>query len=222
MSSPCCAGGSRRRGPGAFAVQVTTRRWTEATAHAAFQLAAHRASLRGTPGRVAIGAKHNVLPRTDGLFREVALEVAAQYPEIETTGYLADDLARRLVVDAAHLDVVLLPNMDGDILSDSAAALVGGLGMAPSGCYGDDYACFEPSHGTAPDIAGQDVITPTAQMLSAVMMLEHLGQHASARRLDAAITAVYREGRTLTRDQGGSATTTEFTEAVLERLNAKR
>nr|WP_217898658.1 isocitrate/isopropylmalate family dehydrogenase [Haloechinothrix alba] len=137
---------------------MITRRWSEATAHAAFRLAEQRANRRGRPGRVAIGSKHNVLPRTDGLFRDVALEVGAQYPEIDVTSYLADDLARRLVANAAHLDV--LPNMYGDILSDAAAAVIGGLGVAPSGCYGDDYAYFEPAHGTAPDIAGHNVISP--------------------------------------------------------------
>ncbi|MFC6064044.1 isocitrate/isopropylmalate family dehydrogenase [Streptomyces ochraceiscleroticus] len=205
-------------GPGAFAVQVVTRRWTAAVARIAFDLARQRAVESGRTGHVAIGTKHNVLPRTDGLFREVALEVAAGYPDVRVTSYLADDLARRLVASPAELDVVLLPNMYGDILSDAAAALVGGLGMAPSGCYGDDYAYFEPAHGTAPDIVGQGVINPTAQMLSAAMMLDYLGQPAAAARIDAAVGQVYRIGRALTRDQGGAALTAEFSNAVLEAL----
>jgi isocitrate/isopropylmalate dehydrogenase len=111
-------------------------------------------------------------------------------------------------------DVVVMPNLYGDVLSDAAAGLVGGLGLAPSGCYGDDYAYFESAHGTAPDIAGRNVINPTASLLSAVMMLGHLGFADAAERLDSALSRVYAEGRVLTPDQGGSASTTEFCEAV--------
>ena len=127
-------------------------------------------------------------------------------------------IARRLVVEPHLLDVVVLPNLYGDILSDTAAGLIGGLGLAPSGCYGDDYAYFESAHGSAPDIAGQNIINPTATLLSAAMMLEHLGWPDAARRLESAITQVYAAGRCATRDQGGSATTTEFCAAIAERL----
>ncbi|MBW2086352.1 MAG: isocitrate/isopropylmalate dehydrogenase family protein, partial [Deltaproteobacteria bacterium] len=112
------------------------------------------------------------------------------------------------------LDVVVMPNLYGDILSDGAAGLIGGLGLAPSGCYGDSYAYFESAHGTAPDIAGQNIINPTATMLSAMMMLRYLGFANEATRVETAIEKVYAEGRFLTPDQGGRATTTEFTEAV--------
>ena len=106
----------------------------------------------------------------------------------------------------------------GDILSDATAALVGGLGLAPSGCYGDDYAYFESAHGTAPDIAGRGVINPTAMILSGAMMLEHLGFADAARALEAAVEQVYAEGRQLTPDQGGDASTQAFCKAVGERL----
>jgi isocitrate/isopropylmalate dehydrogenase len=123
-----------------------------------------------------------------------------------------------LIADAHELDVVVLPNLYGDILSDAAAGLVGGLGMAASGCYGDDYAYFESAHGSAPDIAGRNIINPTATLLSASMMLEHLGFDADARRLEGAVAEVYGEGKALTPDQGGSAATTEFCDAVVRCL----
>jgi isocitrate/isopropylmalate dehydrogenase len=159
-----------------------------------------------------------MLPQSDGLFRSVALDVARGYPDIGFDGFLVDDFARRLVAEPHGLDVVVLPNLYGDILSDAAAGLVGGLGLAPSGCYGDSYAYFESVHGTAPDIAGRNVINPTATILSAVMMLDHLGFDAAARRLDAAVARVYAAGAPLTPDQGGAATTTAFCEAVADHL----
>ncbi len=112
----------------------------------------------------------------------------------------------------------MLPNLYGDIFSDEASALVGGLGVAPSGCYGEDYAYFESVHGTAPDIAGQNVINPTATMLSAAMMLRHLGFEDAASALEGAIAAVYRNGKALTPDQGGGAHTEEFCDAVRAKL----
>ena len=112
----------------------------------------------------------------------------------------------------------MLPNLYGDILSDEAAALVGGLGLAPSACYGDDFAYFEPVHGTAPDIAGTNTINPTATLLSAAMMLDHLDFSDASERLVEAIEGIYVEGKTLTPDQGGSATSEEFCDAVIARL----
>jgi isocitrate/isopropylmalate dehydrogenase len=119
-----------------------------------------------------------------------------------------------LVAEPQALDVVVLPNLYGDILSDAAAGVIGGLGLAPSGCYGDGYAYFEPAHGSAPDIAGKGIINPTATILSAAMMLDHLGFAPAARRLEAAVEHVYADGRPLTPDQGGTATTLEFAAAV--------
>jgi 3-isopropylmalate dehydrogenase len=114
--------------------------------------------------------------------------------------------------------VVVMPNLYGDIMSDAAAGTLGGLGLAPSGCYGTDYAYFESVHGTAPDIVGQNIINPTATMLSAAMMLEYLGFTAESRRFESAVRKVYAEGRVLTPDQGGRSSTTEFTRAVLANL----
>ena len=203
--------------PGRFALKVITERGTTRVARFAFELARRRRS-RGYPGRVTCGTKHNMLPQTDGYFRQKVEEVARDYPDVELHTFIIDDLAHRLVAAARELDVVLLPNLYGDILSDAAAALVGGLGLAPSGCYGEDYAYFEPAHGTAPDIAGKNIINPTATLLSAVMMLEYLGFGKAAARLDGAIARVYAEGRCRTPDQGGNDTTTEFCEAVADCL----
>ncbi|MEN8181907.1 MAG: isocitrate/isopropylmalate family dehydrogenase, partial [Myxococcota bacterium] len=164
------------------------------------------------------GTKHNMLPLSDGLFRERVQAVAADFPDVELKTLIVDDLAHRLVADPWSLDVVVLPNLYGDVLSDAAAGLIGGLGLAASGCYGDDYAYFESAHGTAPDIAGRGIINPTATLLSAAMMLEHLGFPQAARRLECAIERVYAEGATLTPDQGGAATTAEFCTAVTRSL----
>ncbi len=203
--------------PGRFALKVITERGAERVARFAFGLARRRKG-RGSPGRVTCATKHNMLPQTDGLFRDVAQRVALEFPDIEFQSFIVDDFARRLVTEPRALDVVLLPNLYGDILSDGAAGLVGGLGLAPSGCYGDDYAYFESAHGSAPDIAGRNVINPTATLLSAAMMLEHLGFDRDAVRLERAIARVYAEGSTLTPDQGGNASTSAFCEAVARAL----
>ena len=204
-------------GPGCFALKVITEAGSERVVRFAFELARKRKA-HGRPGRVTCGTKHNMLPRSDGLFREVAIRIAADYPDVEFESFIVDDFARRLIADCHELDVVVLPNLYGDILSDAAAGLVGGLGLAPSGCYGADYAYFESAHGSAPDIAGRNVINPTATLLSAVLMLEYLGFDQAARRLERAIERVYADGRILTPDQNGTATTTEFCEAIARAL----
>ena len=200
-------------GPGRFALKVITERGTERVVRFAFELARRR-----TARKVTCGTKHNMLRQSDGLFRDVALRVAREYPDVRYESFIVDDLARRLVQTPDELDVVVLPNLYGDVLSDAAAGVIGGLGLAPSGCYGDGYAYFEPAHGSAPDLAGKGVINPTATILSAVMMLDHLGFAAGARRLEQAVERVYADGAPLTPDQGGSAGTLEFAAAVERRL----
>jgi isocitrate/isopropylmalate dehydrogenase len=204
-------------GAGRFAIKAITEEGSDRVARFAFELARRRAE-PGRPGRVTCGTKHNMLPRSDGLFRERCQRMARAYPDVGFESYIVDDLARRLVAEPHALDVVVLPNQYGDILSDAAAGLVGGLGLAPSGCYGEGYAYFESAHGSAPDIAGQGIINPTATLLSGAMLLDYLGLGAEAARLEAAIDAVYAEGRHLTPDQGGRASTTEFCTAVGKRL----
>jgi len=202
---------------GKFAIKIITEAVTRRIVEYGCELALQRKA-QGYSGRVTVATKHNVLPQTDGLFRKVAADVASKYPDLQYENFIVDDFARRLVAEPHRLDVVILPNLYGDILSDEAAALVGGLGVAPSGCYGDNFAYFESVHGSAPDIAGQHVINPTATMLSAAMMLRYLEMPEEADRLEGAIAAVYAEGKVLTRDQGGDASTEAFCDAVRSKL----
>ena len=203
--------------PGRFAIKVITEAGSERVLRFGFELARRRRE-QGRPGKLSVGTKHNMLPRSDGLFRDVSLRLAGEYPDIAFESLIVDDLAHRLVATPHSFDVLVLPNLYGDILSDAAAALVGGLGLAPSGCFGDDYAYFESAHGTAPDIAGRGIINPTAMILSGVMMLEYLGFADAAHALTRAVEAVYVEGRVLTPDQGGNASTRDFCAAVSARL----
>jgi isocitrate/isopropylmalate dehydrogenase len=203
---------------GCFAVKVVTRAATERVARFAGRLARARMS-DGHAGKVTCATKRNVLWRTDGLFAEIVRSVVAEeFSDVSYEEFLADDLARRLVASPADLDVVLLPNLFGDLLSDEGAATVGGLGLVPSGCYGDEFAYFEPVHGTAPDIAGKHVINPTATLISAAMLLDHMGLGDDARRLERAVDAALEAGDSLTPDLGGTATTERFAEAVRSRL----
>jgi isocitrate/isopropylmalate dehydrogenase len=204
-------------GEGRFAVKVVSRAGTERIARFACALALRRKT-RGYRGKVTCVTKSNVLRRSDGFFQEVVEGVMGEHPDLAYEHFYVDDAARRLVRFPREMDVVLCMNLYGDILSDLAAELAGGLGLAPSGCFGDRWAYFESVHGSAPDIAGRGIANPTATILSAAMMLEHMGLEAEAARLEAAVARVYREGRRLTRDQGGSATTREFCQAVLGAL----
>ena len=204
-------------GPGRFALKIITEAGTERVTRFAFELARRRKA-EGGRGKVTSGTKHNMLSQSDGLFRQVAGRVAEDYPDIDYENFIVDDFAHRMIARPGELDVVVLPNLYGDILSDAAAALIGGLGLAPSGCYGDDYAYFESAHGTAPDIAGQEIINPTATILATVMLLRYLEFDQAAASLEQAVTQVYAAEKVLTPDQGGSASTSEFCAAVAERL----
>ncbi len=203
--------------PARYALKVISEAGAERVARFSFELARSRKA-SGRPGRVTCATKHNMLPQSDGLFREVTQRVALDYPDIELQSFIVDDFAHRMIAAPHDLDVVVTPNLYGDILSDAAAALVGGLGLAPSGCYGDDYAYFESAHGTAPDITGQNIINPTACLLSATMMLDYLGFGDAARRLTDALERIYAEGRVLTPDQGGTASTSAFCDEVARLL----
>lgn len=199
--------------PGRFALKVITEAGTRRVCRHAFELARRRKA-SGRPGRVTSATKHNVLMGTDGLFRAECERVANGFPDIEYQSLIADDVAHRLIVEPRGFDVLVMPNLYGDLFSDLAAGLVGGLGLAPSGCYGDGYAYFESVHGTAPDLTGKNVINPTATILSAALMLDHLGFGDAAARMEQAVSAVYASGKVLTPDQGGTATTTAFCSAV--------
>ncbi len=202
---------------GKYAIKVITERNTRNIAHFACKLAQRRKS-EGYPGKLTCTSKYNMLRESDGFFRQIVEETVAGYPELKYEQYIVDDFARRIVQSSQDLDVVVMPNLYGDILSDAAAGTIGGLGLAPSGCYGDDYAYFESVHGTAPDIKGLGIINPTATMLSATMMLDYLGFRDEARRFENAIRKVYADGKVLTPDQGGTGKTVELTRAVVSNL----
>lgn len=203
--------------PGRYAVKVITEENTRNIARFACELALKRKRAGGR-GKVTCTAKYNMLRDADEFFRHICEETVRSYPELTYEQFIVDDFARRVVQSPHDLDVVVTANLYGDILSDAAAGTIGGLGLAPSGCYGDGYAYFESVHGTAPDIMGMHIINPTATILSAAMMVEYLGFAAESKRLERAVAAVYAEGRALTPDQGGTARTEEFARAVIANL----
>jgi isocitrate dehydrogenase (NAD+) len=171
-------------------------------------------------GRKKIHAIHkaNIMKLSDGLFLTSIRKVAQGYKDIEYKELIIDNACMQMVLDPHQFDMLLLTNLYGDIMSDLAAGLVGGLGVVPSGNIGDEAAIFEAVHGTAPDIAGKGVANPTALLLSGIMMLDHIGEAKAARRVESALHEVYLEGKALTRDVGGKATTGEFTEAAIGAL----
>ncbi len=171
-------------------------------------------------GRKKISCIHkaNIMKLSDGLFLQSSRAVARQYPDIVYDELIVDNTCMQLVMNPHQFDTLLLENLYGDIISDLCAGLVGGLGLVPGANLGDHRAIFEAVHGSAPDIAGKNVANPTAMMLSAVLMLRHLGERESADRAERAIHTVYAEGRALTREVGGQASTSQFTEAVLQAL----
>ncbi len=173
-----------------------------------------------THGRKKIHAIHkaNIMKLSDGLFLTSIRAVAAKHPETEYQEMIIDNACMQMVLKPQQFDMLLLTNLYGDIMSDLAAGLVGGLGMVPSGNIGEEVALFEAVHGTAPDIAGKGIANPTALLMSAIMMLDHLDEVAAARSIKNALHRVYREGKALTQDVGGSATTAEFTNAVVRAL----
>jgi isocitrate dehydrogenase (NAD+) len=168
-------------------------------------------------GRKKIHAIHkaNIMKLSDGLFLTSVRKVAENYPDIEYKELIVDNACMQMVLNPQQFDMLLLTNLYGDIMSDLAAGLVGGLGFAPSGNMGDGIAVFEAVHGTAPDIAGKNLANPTALLMSAILMLRHIQEMDAAKKVEDGLHKVYREGKHLTRDVGGTASTTEFTESVI-------
>jgi len=205
---------------GSYAVRICTDEQVHRLAVSACEIALHRQSI-GYAGIVTLGAKFSILPRTDGRFRGIVKDTVHTYPGLEYQEFLIDDLARRLIADPETLDVVVLSNEHGDILADVASGSIGGLGLSPSACYGERYAYFEPVHGSAPDLVGKGIINPTAMLLSGAMMLAYLGYDEQSKQLERAIERTYSAGVSLTFDQGGKASTLEFTEAVIESILKK-
>jgi isocitrate dehydrogenase (NAD+) len=199
----------------AEAVKIITRGASERVTRFAFDY------MQRT-GRKKLTAVHkaNVLKLTDGLFLKSAEKVAKEYPAFAFDSRVIDALSMELVIKPETFDSLVLPNLYGDIISDLAAGLVGGLGVAPGANIGTDCAMFEAVHGSAPDIAGQDLANPMAMILSVVMMLRYIGEGAAADRIDAALAAVLRDGRQVTRDLGGETGTRGMTRAIIEQLNA--
>src|SRR5258708_37316686 len=168
--------------------------------------------------RVAAVHKANIMKLADGLFLRCCREVAQRYPRIDYKELIVDNASMQLVMRPETFDILLLPNLYGDIVSDLAAGLVGGLGIVPGANMGETHAVFEAGHGSAPDIAGQGKGNPPALMLSAAMMLTHLGETEAANKLETAVQAVYRDGKYLTGDVGGGASTQEFADAVVKAI----
>jgi isocitrate dehydrogenase (NAD+) len=162
--------------------------------------------------------KANIMKMSDGLFLKCCREVAAQYPEVQYNELIVDNACMQLVMRPETFDLLVMPNLYGDIISDLTAGLVGGLGIVPGANLGDHHAIFEAVHGTAPDIAGKNLANPTALMQSAVLMLAHIGERAAGKHLEQAIHRVYAAGEHLTGDVGGKASTDEFAEAVIRAM----
>jgi isocitrate dehydrogenase (NAD+) len=175
-------------------------------------------------GRKSITAVHkaNIMKLGDGLFLKCVRAVARENADIPYKERIVDAVCMHLVIDPHQFDVLVLPNLYGDIVSDLCAGLVGGLGVVPGANLGEDVAVFEAVHGSAPDIAGQNLANPTALLLSALMMLQHIDELAAADRIMRALTRVLAAGQVRTRDLGGSATTTEFTAAICQAIEQDR
>jgi isocitrate dehydrogenase (NAD+) len=172
-------------------------------------------------GRKKIHAIHkaNIMKLSDGLFLHSVRAVAENYKDIEYKELIVDNACMQIVINPDQFDVLLLPNLYGDVMSDLAAGLVGGLGVVPSGNIGLEAAIFEAVHGTAPDIAGKGLANPTALLMSSILMLNHLGEQSAAERIEKALIKVYKEGKHVTKDVGGKAGTQEFTDAVIAALS---
>jgi isocitrate dehydrogenase (NAD+) len=171
-------------------------------------------------GRKRVTAIHkaNIMKMSDGLFLNCFREVSKDYPEIKADDLIVDNACMQLVIDPNQFDVLLLENLYGDIISDLGAGLVGGLGVVPGANIGEEIAVFEAVHGSAPSIAGRGIANPTALIQTAVLMLKHIGEREAAERIQGALERVLAEGKVLTRDLGGEATTIEFTETVIRSL----
>jgi isocitrate/isopropylmalate dehydrogenase len=201
---------------GAFALRIITEKGSRRISEYAARMAQKRRG-RGRPGKVSIVTKQNVLKRSDGIFKQVAEQVLSD-AGIPHDHFYVDDACRRLVAQPEAFDVILTPNLFGDIMSDVAAELVGGLGMAPSGCIGDGHAYFESVHGSAPDIAGKGIANPLATVLSVQMMLDHLGYTDEALAVQKAVARLLTDGNVLTPDLGGKARTSEVEAALIALL----
>src|SRR6267378_542801 len=168
--------------------------------------------------KITCGHKANIMKLSDGLFLDCFRKVATEFPEIEADDKIIDNACMQLVMRPEQFEVMLVENLYGDIVSDLCAGLIGGLGLVPGANIGEKGAMFEAVHGSAPDIAGQGIANPTALLLSAILMLRHLGEREAADRTENALLKVFEEGKVRTRDIGGTAKTAEFAEAIIRAM----
>ncbi len=197
----------------AESIKLITRPGTERIVRFAFDYA-----VRMKRRKVTVVHKANILKLSDGLFLHVAREIAREYPQIEFEDRIVDNMCMQLVQKPELYDVMVMPNLYGDIVSDLCAGLVGGLGLVPSANIGRDISVFEPVHGSAPKYAGQGRANPTAMLLSAVLMLQHLGENETAQRIEKALAKTIREGKVVTRDLGGDSKTMEMADEIIRNM----
>ena len=197
----------------AESIKIITREASERIADYAFDYA-----VKNNRKKVTAVSKANICKLSDGLFLEAARAVAKKYPQIEYNEILVDNLCMQLVINPSKFDVLVLPNLYGDIVSDLTSGLIGGLGVAQGANIGKDCAVFEPVHGSAPDIKGQNKANPTALLLSACMMLDYIGEKDSSLKIKNALYKVLEEGKVITQYLGGSASTTEFRDEIIKNL----
>ncbi len=197
----------------AESIKIITRQASERIVRYAFDYA-----VKHNRRKVTAVHKANIMKLSDGLFLEAARDVAQQYPDIQLEEMIVDAMSMKLVQAPENYDVLVMPNLYGDIISDLCAGLVGGLGVAPGANIGEDIAVFEAVHGSAPDLAGKNQANPLAIILSGIMMLKHLGEFTAAERVQNALEKVLTEGVNVTADLGGTASTTAMAEAIVNHL----
>lgn len=197
----------------AESIKVITKKASDRIVDYAFNMAR-----KENRNKVTAVHKANIMKLSDGLFLNCAKEVASRNKDIDFEDVIVDAMAMKLVLNPEKYDVLVMPNLYGDILSDMAAGLVGGLGLLPGANIGYEGAVFEAAHGAAPDIAGKNKANPTACILSGAMMLNYIGENEKAKKIENSIEKVFVEGKCLTEDLGGSSTTEEFTKAIIENL----
>jgi isocitrate dehydrogenase (NAD+) len=216
VSEGIYVGGERKTGTGrAEAIVVATEEAAERIARFGFKLAQ-----REHRKKVTLVHKANVLPYSDGLYLETFYRVAHEFPGFSAEDRMIDAAAAQMVLDPTAYDVIIAPNQYGDILSDLAAAVVGGLGLGPGGNYGEQIAFFEACHGAAPDIAGKNIANPIALILSGAMMLDHLGEQKQAARVRRGVEEFLNRREGFTPDLGGTGTTKETAEAICRLIEA--
>ena len=197
----------------AESIKIISKKASDRIVEYAFQIAKEQ-------NRKEVIAVHkaNIMKLSDGLFLRCARNIAETHKDIAFNDVIVDAMSMKLVMNPEKYDVLVMPNLYGDILSDMAAGLVGGLGLVPGANIGEEGAVFEPAHGSAPDIAGQDIANPTACILSSVMMLRYIGEMGAADKIEQAVEAVLKEGKHLTCDLGGNTGTIEFTQVVIDKM----